>query len=206
LRAKTPRIAAAAIALVGWFALAVQFRATFGQTGSVAETLWILLRYFTVLTNVLVAVVMTGIVLGRPRFAAPAILGFVTFAIMLVGVVYMTLLRGLVELSGGALLADTLLHKVVPVLVPAFWLLFGPKGGLRWRDPAVWSIYPIAYFAYALARGAIEGRYAYPFIDLGALGAAQVALNAALIAAAFFLAGMAVVWLDGALARRTARR
>jgi predicted nucleic acid-binding protein len=171
LLAKTPRIAAAAIALVGWFALAVQFRATFGQTGSVAETLWILLRYFTVLTNVLVAVVLTGIVLGRPRFAAPAILGFVTFAIMLVGVVYMTLLRGLLELSGGALLADA-----------------------------------FAYFAYALARGSIEGRYAYPFIDLGALGAAQVALNAALIAAAFLVAGMAVVWLDGALARRTARR
>ena len=201
-----PRAAAALIALVSWIALAVQFRATLGLNGSIMETLWILFRYFTVLTNVLVAVVMTGIALGRPRFASPAVMGFVTLAILLVGVVYMTLLRGMVELSGGALLADVLLHKLVPALVPLFWLLFARRGGLGWRDPLVWSLYPLAYFAYALVRGSFDGRYAYPFIDLAALGPAQVALNAVAIAAAFLIAGLAFVWLDGTLARRPARR
>ena len=200
-----PRIAAALIALVCWFALAVQFRATFGQNASVTETLWILLRFFTVLTNLLVAIVMTGIAFGLPRSDSPSLLGFVTLAIALVGVVYMTLLRGMLELSGGALLADTLLHKVVPILVPAYWLLWGRKGGLGWRDPVIWCIYPLGYFVYALVRGSIEGRYAYPFIDLAALGPARVALNAVLIAAAFLAAGFAFVWLDGTLARRRAR-
>ena len=200
-----PRIAAALIALVCWLALAVQFRATLGQTGSVAETLWILLRFFTVLTNLLVGVVMSGIALGSLRFASPRLLGFVTLAILLVGIVYMTLLRGLLELSGGALLADMLLHKVTPVLVPLYWLAFVRKGGLGRRDPLIWCLFPLAYFAYALVRGAIEGRYAYPFIDLASLGPARVALNALLIAAAFLAAGFAFVWLDGRLARRAAR-
>ena len=202
---KMPRVAAALIAMVCWFALAVQFRATFGQNGSVAETLWILLRFFTVLTNLLVAIVMTGIAFGLPRSDSPRLLGFVTLAIALVGVVYMTLLRGMLELSGGALLADTLLHKVVPILVPAYWLLWGPKGGLGRRDPVIWCVYPLGYLIYALVRGSIEGRYSYPFIDLAALGEARVALNAVLIAAAFLAAGFAFVWLDGTLARQRAR-
>lgn len=200
-----PRIAAALVALIGWVALAVQFSATFGQTGSTGQTLWILLRFFTVLTNLMVAVVMTGIALDRPRFASPRLLGFVTLAIVLVGVVYMTLLRGLLELSGGAWLADALLHKVVPVLVPLYWLAFVRKGGLGWRDPFLWSLYPITYFIYALALGSAEGKYAYPFIDLAALGPARVALNAVLIAIAFIAAGVAFVRLDDTLARRATR-
>jgi hypothetical protein len=203
---KTPRAFAAAIALIGWIALTVQFRATLALTGSIAEALWVLLRYFTVLTNLLVAVVMTGLALGRPRFASPALLGFVTVAILLVGLVYVTLLRGMLELSGGALLADVLLHQLVPLLVPLFWLRFAGKGELRWRDPFLWSLYPLFYFIYALWRGSIEGRYAYPFMDVGALGAIGVAVNAAAIAVAFILAGLAFVGLDRLLARRGAGR
>ncbi|MDQ3074296.1 MAG: Pr6Pr family membrane protein [Pseudomonadota bacterium] len=200
-----PRIFAALIALVAWVALAVQYRATLGLADSVPQALWVLLRYFTVMTNLLVAVVMTGIALDRPRFGAPILLGFVTLSILLVGIVYMTLLRGMLELSGGALLADALLHKCVPLLVPSFWLAFAPKGQLGWRDPWWWSLYPCAYFAYALMRGSAEGAYAYPFIDLGTLGPARVAINAAAIAAAFLAAGFGFVALDRALARRAPR-
>jgi hypothetical protein len=55
---------------------------------------------------------------------------------------------------------------------------------------------PLAYFPYALARGALDGRYPYPFIDVGTLGWARVLGNAAAIAAAFLIAGYALVWLD----------
>ena len=82
----------------------------------------------------------------------------------------MTLLRGLLDLSGGALLADTLLHKVMPLLVPLFWLAFVRKGGLALARSFFLGLYPIAYFIYALARGSVEGKYAYPFIDLARSG------------------------------------
>ena len=194
-----PRLFAGIIALVAWVGLAVQFNATLANAGSVLGTIWILLRFFTVITNLLLAVTMTRIALGRrvPDFW----LGGVTLAILLVGAVYMLLLRGLLELSGGALLADFLLHKVSPVAMAVWWLLFAQRG-LRWRDPLLWSLYPLAYFAYALARGAFGDKSPYPFMDLGKIGAAQTAFNAVVLALAFVVAGLALVALDRALAAR----
>lgn len=202
MQATTPRVFAGIIALIGWIALVVQARATLALTGSIGETLWVMGRYFTVLTNLLVAIVMTGVALGVRRFAAPFLLGATTLSILLVGVIYMTLLRGMLELSGGALLADFLLHQVVPLLMPLWWLAFAPKGRLGWHDPWWWSLFPLAYLAYALARGAAEGNYAYPFIDVARNGLATTLLNALLIALGFLVAGAALVWLDGRLERR----
>lgn len=199
----TARIAAALIALTAFAALAIQFAATYAQGYGVAATLAILARYFTVLTNLAVAILFTALAAGRP--VQPMVLGGAVLAIMLVGIVYMTLLRGLVELSGGAWLADLLLHKVTPLLVPAWYLAFAPKGGLRWRDPVAWMLYPLVYLVYALGRGAMEGQYAYPFIDLAALGAVTVAVNAGALAAAFLLAGFGLVALDRHLGSRLGR-
>lgn len=197
----TMRGVAAAIALIAWMGLAARFNATFEQSGSLAETVWVLLRYFTILTNLLVATVFTGIALGRSAFASPAVLGGVTLAILLVGIAYSALLRGLVELSGGARLANLIMHDVVPVLVPLFWLLFAPKGGLQIRDGLLWCLYPGAYLAYALARGAAEEKYAYPFIDITRIGWLQTATNVLVITLGFLAAVLALVWLDRRLAR-----
>ena len=193
------KAAAAAVASCAWAGLVTQFVATYERTGSVGETLWILARFFTVLTNLLVALTFTAIVLGRR--VSPFWLGGVTLAIVLVGVVYTLLLRGLVELSGGAVLADIILHKIVPVAVPIYWLLFAPKGQLDWRNALLWMLYPLTYFAYAMVRGMIEDRYAYPFIDVAAHGFTQVAINAAAIAAGFAAAGLAFVAADSLLGR-----
>ena len=195
-----PRLAAALVALVAWIGIAVQFNATFGNTGLLGETLWILARFFTVLTNLIVAITFTMLALGRR--VSPSLLGGVTLAIVLVGVVYMVLLRGLLELSGGALLADTLLHKFVPVLAPLWWLFFAPKGGLNRLDPFLWALYPLLYFAYAIARGLTGDKYPYPFMDAGQLGWVQVLINSAVIATCFILAGYAMLWLDRRLLGR----
>ncbi|MCI4591271.1 Pr6Pr family membrane protein [Sphingobium sp. BYY-5] len=189
------RMGAALIALTGLAGLIIQFDATFAQNGSVGETLWILLRFFTVLTNVAVVLTFAAIALGRQ--VTPRWLGGVLLAILLVGIIYGLLLRGLLSLSGGTLLADTLLHKVTPVLAPLWWLLFARKGRLGWRDPWAWALFPTAYLPYALLRGVVEGKYAYPFINIAQLGIGQVLLNALLIAIGFVAAGYIWVWIDG---------
>lgn len=198
------RFAAALIAVLAWMGLAVQFEATRAQGFSVHETLWVLTRYFTVLTNFLVAAVMTLEAFGKR--VSDSLLAGTLLAIVLVGIVYMTLLRGLVELSGGAQLADLLLHKVTPLMVPAWWLAFAPKGGLRWRDPFLWASYPMVYFIYALLRGVAGDRYPYPFIDVSELGLAQVTLNAAFIAGAFIVTGLALVMFSRWLGRASRKR
>jgi hypothetical protein len=116
--------------------------------------------------------------------------------------VYGLLLRGLLALSGGALLADTLLHKVTPVIAPLWWVVFAPKGRLRQSDPWWWALFPALYLPYALARGMVEGRYAYPFLNVTKIGWSGVALYAAVMAGCFLLAGFALVALDRRLGRR----
>lgn len=194
------RAGAALVALTAAAGLVIQFRATYAATESVGATLWILLRYFTVLTNVAVALAFGALACGV-RVSARRI-GGVTMAILLVGVVYGLLLRGLLSLSGGALLADTLLHKVTPVLAALWWIACAPKGRLDRRDPWWWVVFPALYLPYALLRGMVEGAYAYPFINVAKLGIGQVLVNALLIAAAFLVTGFAVLWLDRRLGKR----
>jgi hypothetical protein len=195
------RMTAALIAMIALLGLAVQFHAVLARQGSVALTAWSVLRYFTIIANLLVAMIFTGVALGWKGPTRPFVLGGATLAILLVGVVYGLLLNGLDELSGGDRLADLVLHKVAPVLVPIWWLTFAPKGGLAWRDPWLWAVLPLIYFGYGLARGALEGVYPYPFIDLAALGWTRTLAHALAIAAGFVASGFAIVWLDGRLAR-----
>jgi hypothetical protein len=197
-RARATAALVASIAVVG---LVVQFQAVLGRQGSIAVTVWSLLRYFTIIANLLVTAVFIGVALGWSRAARPSVLGGVTLAIVLVGVVYGLLLNGLLELSGGDEFADLVLHKVVPVLVPVWWLTFAPKGGLTWRDPWLWAVLPLIYFGYGLARGGLDGVYPYPFMDLAKLGWGRTLAHALAMAVAFVGAGFSLVWLDGRLGR-----
>lgn len=185
---------AALVAIVCWAGLAIQFSATYGHQHHVVTTLWTLARFFTILTNLIVAGVMTWVATGGR--APPLVLGGITLAILLVGVVYGTLLHGSQSLQGAAVLANTLLHTVSPVLMAAWWLLFAPRARLKWNAPWLWTIYPLAYFAYVLARVRAGDHYPYPFIDMPKIGWMQTALNAGGIALGFILSGFLLVWID----------
>jgi hypothetical protein len=196
------RIFAACIAAAAWVGLAVQFADTHQTARSVVISMWIVLAYFTITTNILVGVVFSSIALDRGRLRAGWIVAGTTLSIMLVGVVYALLLRGALELSGGSKLVDALLHDATPVSALLFWIFFARKGGLAWRDPLLWAIYPLAYLVYAIARGVATGKYAYPFLNVVTLGWPRMALNAFCIAIAFMVCGYAMVWIDRRLGSR----
>jgi hypothetical protein len=194
------RAGAGLVALIAWIGLALQFQASLGLTGAAPAALWAMLRYYTVLSNLFVATVLTGTALGWRGWGTPLQLGGATLTIALVGVVYALLLRGLVELAGIAKAADVLLHEATPALTVLFWLVLAPKGGLRWRYPLIWLGVLLAYFLYVLARARFDGAYPYPFIDLSRIGWARMCANGAAIGAAYLAAGIGVVWVDGRLA------
>jgi hypothetical protein len=189
-----PRIAAAIIAIVCWTGLAIQFSASYANHVDLISTLWSLGRFFTILTNLLLAVTMTWVAVG----GKPSVnfIGGVTLSILLVGIVYVTLLQGLHMLTGAHLLADTLLHKVSPALTALWWLLFAPRTKLRWSAALWWIAYPLAYLIYVLARGQFDHKYPYPFLDVARIGWIQTALNIGGIALGFMLAGFLLVWID----------
>ncbi|TPK96474.1 hypothetical protein FJ567_21220 [Mesorhizobium sp. B2-4-16] len=196
------RLFAALIALAAWTGMGVHFHALADGPASWPAVLWRLVGYFTITTNLLVAVAFTGVAM-RARFATPWLLGATLLNIALVGVVYALLLQGLQELTGGSQLANVLLHRVTPALTIVFWLTFVSKGTLTWRAPLAWALYPLFYLAYALVRGSFEGRYPYPFIDVDRIGWAQTLMNSVLIALGFVVAGEVLVWLDRRLGAMT---
>jgi hypothetical protein len=196
------RIAAACVAISAWAGLIVQFAVSYQQTPSIPDVLWIIFAYFTIITNLLVGIVFTAIVLDRAT--SGWVVAGTTLSILLVGITYSLLLHGTMELSAGSNVANVLLHFVTPVLVPLFWLLLTPKGSLTWSHPIVWAIYPLAYLAYDMVRGSVTGKFAYPFLNAAKIGWTQTALNALCIAIAFMFSGYLVVWIDSRLAAREA--
>lgn len=196
------RLLAFIVCLAAVVGIALELSAQVGQGVSLLEAAWVVLRFFTIITNALVAVMFGWIAVSGERFRHTRLLAGLVAAIAMVGVIFALLLQGLRDLTGPTLIADFLLHRFNPVLAVVYWLVFARKGRLAFRDPLLWAIYPTAYLGYALVRGAADGRYPYPFIDLSVLGATQVAMNAIGIAAAFIVAGGVMVLLDRALAQR----
>lgn len=189
------------IGLAAWLGLGIHIEAQWRLTGSLLGAAWVLVDYFTVITNLFVAIAFTLLTLRGRNGVGPRALAFVAINIALVGVVYALLLHGTAELTAGDAVANVLLHMVTPVVVFVFWLFCVRRGTLGPRDPLIWALYPVLYLVYALVRGTAQGRFAYPFIDYVEEGVPQVAITVVIITLAYLVAGWLMVVLDRRLAR-----
>jgi hypothetical protein len=144
------------------------------------DRLWHLVSYFTIQSNLLVAVAAAMLTRDPLRdgttFRALRLAG--TIGIAVTGVVHFVLLRPLLDLDGADYVADKLLHMVVPALAVVGWALFGPRPRVD-RSAQVWSIaWPLAYLGYVLVVGAASGWYPYPFLDVDEKGWGHVLVAA----------------------------
>lgn len=195
------KIHAAIGALAGWSALGLQYGLMLRPAladGTALGTTARFFSYFTILTNLLVTVAYTAMLLPRRGelvrfFTRPSILTGIALSIVLVGVAYSVLLRKIWDPQGWQLVADHLLHDLAPVLFLAFWIVWVPKRGLTASQVWRWALYPIVFFAYALVQARVTRWYPYPFLDAGELGYVAVLRNAAIILALFIIAGFAMV-------------
>lgn len=191
------------IAVIAWAGLGIQLGLLLASPAfaSPTEALWRFLSYFTVLTNLLVAVTMT-VTAVVPRSAAGRFLlranprAAVVLSIGLVGVVYHLLLARNWSPEGWQLVADQIMHTAIPLLVLAEWLVFARKRELAFRFLPYYLAWPIAYTVYAMGRGRVDGHYPYPFLNPPEIGYLQTALNTLAIAAGFSL-GAALLILAG---------
>jgi hypothetical protein len=163
------------------------------------------LCFFTVLTNLLVAVVSTARTSARTTWlSARSTLAAVAVYIFVVGLIYSLLLRTTWAPTGVQKAADVLLHDAVPLLYVLWWLTGAPRGGLRWRQPVQWLAYPFAYCVFLVLLGEATGRYLYPFANIAQLGWGTVGRNAMLMLALFWILGVIAVFADRRLSRRRA--
>jgi hypothetical protein len=188
-------------AVAGWAALVLQLVLTLTAMRAAGigapQAVWRYLGYFTILANLFAALMLSGAAMGRLR---PRREFMAATAMMLVGIVYALLLRESWNPQGPQKLADIALHDLQPVLVGVFWLL-RPHGRLGPRDAAAALVLPLVYCLYALARGAVEGWYPYPFLDVAQIGAGAVARNCAGIGVAFLAMALLLLGLDRLLGR-----
>lgn len=202
--AKYYRIGAAAVA---WFALVLQYTLTITKPG--APFLEATVRYFsffTIITNVLVALALTLPWLAPESragqfFDRPSVRTAILAYIIIVAVIYHYLLAKLWNPQGWQLLADTIEHVVTPALYVIDWVLFVPKGTVKWKSAVVWLGYPLVYAAYSLIHGAVTGFYPYPFINVSNLGYDKVLINMAVLVLVFLGLGLALIGIDRRMGR-----
>lgn len=174
-------------AALGVAGLALQFYLSYSTRQLPAlETVIRFFSYFTILTNALVVGYFLAVSwfshtkLGqfalRPEAGTAA-----TVYILVVGVVYQTVLRGLVPLTEWGRVADNIIHGLVPLYMLCYWLWFISAQPVRLQTLPYWLIYPAAYLGYTLLHGPIASFYPYPFVNVTLLGYRQVLVNSLLV-------------------------
>ncbi|NLA11133.1 MAG: Pr6Pr family membrane protein [Firmicutes bacterium] len=167
------------------------------------------LRYFTIQSNILVALALLYFLLspenGRIRII---VRGSVLLSIIITGLVFHTLLvPQFGELFGGGIdLSGHLTHTIAPVGFLLDWLLFERKGLMQPADLPFWTLYPLLYWLFSIWQGAETGFYPYFFMDVSTLGYGGALLWLAALSAFFLIIGLLLLGIDRLLARPAGQR
>ena len=189
------RIPAALAATVGWFGLVLQFVLLIDKMGPLLG-IWRYLGYYTILTNIGAAIVATGVALGGTSGLSGARARLIAAtSILMVGVVYMTALRGLWNPVGLHKAADISLHDATPFLWLLLWIT-SVRLRLRLRD--IWAslIPPGLYLIYAMIRGGLDGWYAYWFLDPSRSTGSGMAMSIVILLSSFSFVAAVLIAID----------
>jgi hypothetical protein len=167
--------------------------------------------YFTILTNLLIALCMLAPLApvdnGLSRLlSGPSARTAVTGYGAVVALIYAVYLRNIGHDHGLERLADQVLHYVTPALFAIDWLLLVPKGQIRWTIIGTSLIVPALYATWTIMHGAVTGWYPYPFFNPGRIGHAETFANFARFALVFLAVSIALLAIDRALALGLGRR
>jgi hypothetical protein len=196
--------------LTGWFAVVVQFYLIIvNRVTTITETITRFFSFYTILTNILVALCLTICLFGPLSYLGRFFLRgttvtAITVYITVVGLVYNLVLRALWKPEGIQRLVDELLHTIIPVLFIVYWFLSKRKADLQWKSAFPWLAYPLVYLGFVLIRGEISGYYPYPFLQVTSLGYDQVFLNCFFLFLGFLLISFAFIAINKMTQKRFA--
>lgn len=175
--------------LLSWFALIAQLVLIIEhRTASVAETIVRYFSFFTISTNILVALCCTAVLFNLGAFfRKSATQAAIAVYILVVGVVYNLVLRSFSKPEGLDKLVNELLHSVMPSLFVIYWFTAAPKANIRWGHLFPWLLYPLVYLTYTLIRGHFVHYYPYPFLNVDRLGYATATVNCLWVSFAFLV-------------------
>lgn len=196
------------ISIAGWIAIILQLYLILrNRKLDVWPTIIQFFSYFTILTNLLVALYSSFLLINPQSnlgkwFLKPATATALTVYITIVGIVYNFILRFLWAPQGLQKIVDEGLHSLIPLLCIIHWLTWIPKKSLEWKNVFPWLVYPLVYFTYIIIRGAFSSLYPYPFIDVTALGYTKVVLNSLILSFGFLIVALLYVGIGKLIAAR----
>jgi hypothetical protein len=167
-----------------------------------------LFSYFTIVSNLLVAIVVTALAVDLRRGSRGwRVLRLASLVMIIVtGVVYAVLLAPDATNVGWQVPANQLVHIWTPILAVLGWLVLGPRGWVDLRTVLLSLLIPLGWLAYTLVRGAVIDAYPYDFLNVYELGYATALGNVGGVLV-FGLVVAAALWgIDVALTRWQLRR
>lgn len=188
-------------ALLALLAIVFQYRQMVVENGFPLVNF---LSFFTIQGNLFaVWVLLWGAMGNAGQPSAPArdlIRGAAVLYLAITGVVYGVLLAGYQEeLQTTIPWVDTVVHRIIPLVMVADWLIDPPTSALTFRKALVWMAYPLLYVVYTLLRGPMAAWYPYPFLDPMRTGGYVVV---ALYCLGIGLATLLFMWLVVTIGRR----
>jgi len=169
--------------VMGWFAVTAQLVLMLqNRVTDIPENIVRFFSFFTVLTNILVALYFTSMAFQLKKkpfsvfFKSGTITALATF-ILLVGLVYQIILRSIWEPSGLQLVVDELLHTIIPLYFLIYWFLYAKPLDFKFKSLWYWMLYPLIYFILIIIRGHFSKFYPYPFVNVTEIGYVGVAQN-----------------------------
>jgi hypothetical protein len=193
------------IALLAWFGLILQLylivEVNLKSHSSLVAAIVRYFSFFTILTNLLVAICATAILFFPGSrwgkfFSRPSVQTAIALYILVVGLIYSVALRHVWSPTGLQLVADWVLHDIVPFLSVLYWAFFVPKNSFAWKNAFWWLLYPLLYLVYIMIRGEISHEYPYHFIDKNLLDWSQWTVNVLVIVAVFAVLAFLIVGIS----------
>ena len=194
------RVARIFFAVLAVVAIIAQLMQSIGAGRSTVD----FFSYFTIQSNMIAVAVLLWVAL-KPngeggRMLRDIIRGAPVLYLGVTGIVFAALLSDLPLVT--VPFANTVLHKLMPVVVVVDWIVDPPHPGVSFRKALVWLVYPVGWLAYTMVRGYLIGWYPYPFLDPAKMGGYGnvVGTMLAILLGGVLLTGL-IVWI-GQLARR----
>ena len=105
-------------------------------------------------------------------------------------------------------LKDNLVHFVVPLLTILDWILFTPKGLIKWYDSLIWLLFPFCYMCFILFRGLTfpdssfpnGNKWPYFFLNVDRLGIEKVLIIICIYVVFILFLGLLFVIIDKLIA------
>ncbi len=165
-----------AISVLILITLTVQFIYGLSFVVSLSTYILELLTYFTILSNIFVAVVfcVEGVNGLRGKHTSPrfeTLRGAAVFCILTTGIVHTFFLRGpalgmhqtVIENSFPWI--NDVFHMIVPSLVTLDWIIFPPKHRINWSTIFSWIGITLVYLFFVEIAGLFLKAYPYFFLD-----------------------------------------